>query len=82
MGHGRLLLPSEVGDDLNRSLVGKGRGANVLDVLSPVKDKDTGALAWAATRVNISKTGNWVRLSKFEGTVPPMFSEEITPLSR
>jgi anaerobic selenocysteine-containing dehydrogenase len=71
----------EVGDDLNRSLVGKGRGANVLDVLSSVKDKETGALAWAATRVKISKTGNWVRLSKFEGTVPPMFSEEITPLS-
>ena len=72
----------EVGDDLNRSLVGKDRGANVLDVLSSVKDKDTGALAWAATRVKISKTGNWVRLSKFEGTVPPMFSDEITPLSR
>ena len=72
----------EVGDDLNRSLVGKNRGANVLDVLSSMKDKDTGALAWAATRVKISKTGNWVRLSKFEGTVPPMFSEEITPLSR
>ncbi len=48
----------------------KGRGANVLSVLSPsVKDSSTGALAWAATRVNIEKTGDWVRLPKFENTV-------------
>ena len=71
----------KVGDDLNRSLVGKDRGANVLDVLSPLKDKETGALAWAATRVKIIKTGNWVRLSKFEGTVPPQYPEDVIPLA-
>ena len=71
----------KVGDDLNKSLVGKDRGANVLDVLSPMKDKDTGALAWAATKVRISKTGNWVRLSKFEGTVAPQFDEHVIPLA-
>jgi anaerobic selenocysteine-containing dehydrogenase len=72
----------KVGDDFNRSLVGKDRGANVLDALSPLKDKETGALAWAATRVKINKTGNWVRLPKFEGVVSPQFNEDILPLAR
>jgi anaerobic selenocysteine-containing dehydrogenase len=49
----------------------KGRGANVLSILSPeISDSVTGALAWAATRVRIEKTGGWVRLPKFEGTTP------------
>ena len=49
----------------------EGRGANVLSILSPsVKDEETGALAWAATRVNIEKMGDWIRLPKFENTVP------------
>ena len=49
----------------------KNRGANVLSILSPsVQDSSTGALAWAATRVNIEKTGRWTRLPKFENTVP------------
>ena len=49
----------------------EGRGANVLSIISPsVKDSETGALAWAATRVNIEKTGEWIRLPKFENTVP------------
>ena len=48
-----------------------GRGANVLSILSPaVQDSKTGALAWAATRVKIEKTNDWVRLPKFENTVP------------
>ncbi|MEE8442789.1 MAG: molybdopterin-dependent oxidoreductase [Dehalococcoidia bacterium] len=71
----------EVGDDLNRSLVGKDRGSNVLDVLSPLRDEKTGALAWAATKVTINKTGNREQLPKFEGTVPPAFPEEIIPIS-
>ena len=27
----------------------------------------------------INKTGEWVRLPKFEGTVPPQFSEGLFP---
>ena len=50
----------------------KGRGANVLSILSPTMDAQTGALAWAATRVSISKTDDWVRLPKFENTVPEL----------
>ena len=30
---------------------------------------ETGALAWASTKVNISNTGEWIRLPKFENTV-------------
>ena len=40
-----------------------------MDVLSPIRVEETGALAWANTRVRISKTGDSVRVSKFEGTV-------------
>ena len=48
----------------------KGRGANVLSILAPATVRDTGALAWAATRVRVEKTGKWVWLPMFENTVP------------
>ena len=47
----------------------KDRGANVFSILAPLTDADTGAIAWAATKVNIEKTDEWVRLPKFENTV-------------
>ena len=55
----------------------EGRGANVMSILSPATDTGTGALAWAATRVQIRKTGRRDRLPKFENTVPetPMDEE-------
>ena len=43
--------------------------ANVMEVLEPRQVEGTGGLAWASTRVRISKTGDSVRVSKFEGTV-------------
>ena len=64
----------EIGDDFNRSLVGKERGANVFDVLAQKVARIDGqddALAWAATRVKVTKTDEWTRLSKLEGTVLP-----------
>ena len=54
----------------------EGRGANVLSILAPLTDSATGALAWAATRVAIEKTGRWVRLPKFENTVPELPEDE------
>ena len=48
----------------------EGRGSNVLSILSPETDSQTGALAWAATRVRIERLGRWMRLPKFENTVP------------
>ena len=47
-----------------------GIGVNVLDVIDDRTDTTTGALAWAATKVNIEKTGKRVRMTKVEGAVP------------
>ena len=43
------------------------RGANVLDILEDSEDTETGALAWAGTRVRLTKTRNRVKLPKLEG---------------
>ena len=45
----------------------KGRGANPIQILAPSVDSKTGALAWAATRVKLVKTGERVKLVKTEG---------------
>jgi anaerobic selenocysteine-containing dehydrogenase len=34
-----------------------GRGANPIAILAPVVEAETGALAWAATRVNVTRVG-------------------------
>lgn len=54
----------------------EGRGSNVLSILSPMSDSETGALAWAATRVQIVPTGRWSRLPKFENTKPELSVDE------
>ena len=41
--------------------------SNVLDILETTVVKDTGSLAWAGTRVRLSKTGDSVSISKLEG---------------
>jgi anaerobic selenocysteine-containing dehydrogenase len=46
------------------------RGANPMEVLAPLIDQTTGALAYAATRARLTRTGRRVPLPKFEGTVP------------
>ncbi|HEV8638616.1 MAG TPA: molybdopterin-dependent oxidoreductase [Chloroflexota bacterium] len=47
----------------------KDRGVNPLALLAPLAD-ETGAPAYAATRVRMSKTGRKTRIAKFEGNVP------------
>ncbi len=54
----------------------KDRGANVFAILSPLTDAETGAFAWAATKVNIEKTDEWVRVPKFENSVPDFPRDE------
>ena len=54
----------------------ENRGANVLSILAPSEEQTTGALAWAATRVRIEKTGRWVRLPKMENTAPELAVDE------
>ena len=34
------------------------RGVNPIGILAPVKEAETGALAWAATRVTIARAGD------------------------
>jgi hypothetical protein len=47
-----------------------GRGENPVDLLAPVKESATGALAWAATRVRVSRVGPAdVRLILFAGGI-------------
>ncbi len=41
--------------------------SNVMDLLETTLVKDTGSLAWAGTRVRLSKTGDSVKISKLEG---------------
>lgn len=45
------------------------RGDNVFKVLAPAEETETGAFAWAATKVRLEKTGRRIHLPKFEGTV-------------
>lgn len=44
----------------------KGRGSNPMDLLAPVLDDETGALAWSATRVSIKPTGHKYSLARLE----------------
>jgi len=41
--------------------------ANVMDILETTTVNETGSLAWAGTRVRVSKTGESVSISKLEG---------------
>ena len=43
--------------------------SNVMDILEMTTVKDTGSLAWAGTRVRVTKTGESVSISKLEGNV-------------
>lgn len=43
-----------------------GRGSNPIDLLAPVTDTDSGALAWGATRVRIEPTGQKYFLARLE----------------
>lgn len=55
----------------------KGRGANPIQILAPLTDVKSGALAWAATRVRITKTGERVEILKTDGT-PRELGRNIT----
>jgi anaerobic selenocysteine-containing dehydrogenase len=52
------------------------RGANVLSILDPAEDKDTGALAWGATRVRLTKTTRKKKIAKMEGVVPSIQQQD------
>jgi len=47
----------------------QGRGSNPVDLLVPTTDQQTGALAWGATRVQVTPTGRRRPLARLEDTV-------------
>jgi anaerobic selenocysteine-containing dehydrogenase len=49
-------MPAGQGHE-NYTRYATGRGANPIEILAPVTEPQTGALAWAATRVKITKVG-------------------------
>ena len=68
-------VPMGLGHE-NTGRYASGRGANVQALLDPVTDRETGALAWSATRVSLTKTGRWTRLPRFENTAPGLSTDE------
>ncbi len=57
-----------------------GRGSNVLSILASKTDSETGALAWAATEVNVVRKGVRTKLTKFEGTEVAYPTEPGVPI--
>jgi molybdopterin-containing oxidoreductase family iron-sulfur binding subunit len=54
-----------------------GRGVNPVDLLGPVTEASTGAVAWAATRVSVARVGPPDgRLILFAGGMREHFEEE------
>jgi menaquinone reductase, molybdopterin-binding-like subunit len=78
--HGRLMAPALLSPGIafdvvamamgqghdNFSRYADGRGANPMTILAPMQVAETGSLAWAATRVRVSKVGK-ARLALFAG---------------
>ncbi len=58
----------------------EGRGSNVLSILVDQKDSETGALAWAATKVRVQRAGRRVKVPKFEGEVEARAVEPGVPI--
>jgi molybdopterin-containing oxidoreductase family iron-sulfur binding subunit len=46
-----------------------GRGSNPIAILAPIAERRTGALAWAATRVRVSRAGGEGNLIMFGGAL-------------
>ena len=58
----------------------QGKGANLIPVLSPEKEKETEAFAWAATRVRLEREGSRKRVTKFEApatSVQPFYERIV-----
>ena len=61
----------------------ENRGTNVMSILAPLTDPNTGALAYNATRVKVTKTDRKKTLPKFEGVVEalPAVTTELIQIS-
>jgi anaerobic selenocysteine-containing dehydrogenase len=80
-GHGKLQAPVLISPGIAPNIVAmpmgqghetftryaSGRGANPISILAPVSEPETGSLAWAATRVKVSKAAGNEKLILFAG---------------
>jgi anaerobic selenocysteine-containing dehydrogenase len=53
------------------------RGVNPVELVVPQAERETGALAWVATRCRLEPTGKRVRIARMEGMVPAFQLEEF-----
>jgi anaerobic selenocysteine-containing dehydrogenase len=60
----------------------EGRGVNPIDLMAEVVDKTTGALAAAATRVRLNKTGRSVKLVKTDGVTRDLGRQILGPTEK
>ncbi|MDP6666906.1 MAG: molybdopterin-dependent oxidoreductase [Dehalococcoidia bacterium] len=79
------IRPGVIGVPMGQGHEGGGRwaeerGSNVLSILVDMKDSETGALAWAATKVRVLRAGRRVKVPKFEGNVEARAVEPGVPI--
>lgn len=55
----------------------EGRGLNPLELVAPQTERETGALAWGATRCRLEVTGRRMRIARLEGQLPAFQLEEF-----
>ena len=60
----------------------RGRGVNAASLLAAERDGATGALAWAATRVALRKTGERVRITKTGGVSRTLGRQILGPAKK
>jgi len=65
---GTVCIPTGQGKE-NNGRYSSGLGANIFSILSPMKDSESGAIAWAATKVKVQRSGRNKKVAKFEGNV-------------
>ena len=76
---GTLCVPTGQGT-LKGGRYSSDRGSNVLKILSGKSDEESGAFAWASTKVSLKRAGGNEKLPKFEGNVEAFPVEPGVPV--
>lgn len=76
---GTLCVPTGQGT-LKGGRYSSDRGSNVLKILSGKSDEESGAFAWASTKVSLKRAGGNEKFPKFEGNVEAFPAEPGVPV--
>jgi molybdopterin-containing oxidoreductase family iron-sulfur binding subunit len=60
----------------------RGTGANPLALLAPLADEQSGALAWAATKVQVKRTGKKADLVRMAHRPKPLPGSEVIRIAK